>query len=265
MMHLYAGPLKQAPGDVILVDAGNSRTKFAFASGGALWRLCSVCSEPRDVAAAARICWSSRFLEDAPRLPDCVVTSVRPDLTAAIRSELSGLVRDFYSLDFGSLRGLSFASAAEFVAPDRVADTIAAASGPCPAIVIDLGTATTMDVIDSSQVHLGGAIMPGVMFTGGIGRSPCMASGPQSVISGTLPGQHAAAVLGHAGAVDRLCGMFMAEVGPARIVATGGYARDIVPHCRERITIDDDLTLRGSRIAHALWSAQRHSNPRTSG
>jgi type III pantothenate kinase len=257
--------------DAILVDVGSSRVKFALAAGAELRRLGSAPSQAQATArAAAAALDAARARRGAPGtgnappsavggLPgtddplSCVITSVKPELNDVVRDALSPGVRDFRFLGFGDMPGLAVSTLASYVAPDRLANIVAAAAGPCPAIVADLGTATTVDVLDAGHVHLGGAIMAGVQFTGGF-LATMPPAGPQDSILGShAAARHAAAVYAHAGAIDRLCELFTQKVGPARIVATGGLAAHVVPHCRDAIGVDGDLTFRGTRLAHISW------------
>lgn len=239
----------------ILVDVGSSRTKFAFAADGMMRRLGSVPSAA-DLAQVTRDILRSRLLRKASGRSDCVITSVKPELSNVLRDALSPFVRGFFFLNFEHVPVLELATLARYVAPDRLADIIAAAEGECPAIVVDVGTATTVDVIDAGRVHLGGAIMPGMLFTGQFRPAGHVEDHAQSILGSTVAARNAAAVCGHAGAIDRLCEMFAGRVGPARIVATGGLAAWVVPACRSVITVDNDLTLRGTRQAHTRLCAR---------
>lgn len=255
----YVGVCATASGSeippAILVDVGSSRTKFAFAADGLLRRLGSVPSAA-DVAQVTRDILRLPLLQKASGRSDCVITSVKPELSNVLRDVLSPVVRGFFFLDFEHVPELELATLARYVAPDRLADIIAAVEGECPAIVVDIGTATTVDVIDAGRVHLGGAIMPGMLFTGQFCPAGHVEDQAQSILGGTVAARNAAAVCGHAGAIDRLCEMFAERVGPARIVATGGLAAWVVPACRSVITVDNDLTLRGTRQAHIRLCAR---------
>lgn len=240
--------------DAMLVDVGNTCTKFAFAIGSKLFRLGSVRSVAPDVTLGAKAALAATLPRDAGDEFDCAVTSVRPQLNGIVRDAFSGRAKDFFFLNFDRLCELPVVTIVDYIAADRVADVAAVTEGECPAIVIDFGTATTMDVIDTDHVHLGGSIMPGIVLNDNFCATAPPVKRKQSILDANVAAsRHAAAVYGHAGAVDHLCEKFAAEVGPARIVATGGLAQHVVPHCRADITIDDDLTLRGTRRAHVWW------------
>jgi len=144
----------------------------------------------------------------------------------------------------------------EDVGADRIANAVAVRDRyGSPAIVVDFGTATTFDAIAADGAYLGGAIVPGVevsleaLFARAslLGRveltEPVAAIGrstAEAIRSGTI--------FGFAAQADGLCRRFLDELGPARVVATGGLGGLIAPHCRVIETYDPWLTLHGLRI-----------------
>ena len=137
---------------------------------------------------------------------------------------------------------------------DLVADSVAAmADYPLPVIVLDMGTATTITVVDRHGNYIGGAIVPGVNLslnalasgTSLLQRVPLEA--PKKVINTmTLESMQSGAVFGAASMIDGMIDRFEEELGEScSLVATGGIAGKIVPHCRHNITFDKYLLLRG--------------------
>ncbi|GAC1335277.1 MAG: type III pantothenate kinase [Chloroflexota bacterium] len=126
----------------------------------------------------------------------------------------------------------------------------------CPAIVVDLGTATTVDAVTSDGAFAGGAIAPGLevseraLFerTAQLPRVPLVA--PGRYIGGDTVGSLQSGLLyGYAGLVDGLVDGFRAELGDrARVVATGGLATTVGPHARTIERCEPDLTLEGLRL-----------------
>lgn len=143
------------------------------------------------------------------------------------------------------------------LAGDLVVGSVAAiACYGAPAIIMDLGTATTIVVIDKDGCYRGGAIIPGVKLSYG-----ALASGtsllpsisitpPEKVIAtNTVDAMRSGAVFSTAAAIDGMIDRMQEELGYAcRLVATGGLASSITPYCRHAITCDDDLLLKG------LWT-----------
>jgi type III pantothenate kinase len=141
---------------------------------------------------------------------------------------------------------------------DRFVNAIAAhehARGA--AIVVDLGTAAKFDAIASDGTFLGGAIAPGMRIAAEAltSRAARLAGvpleRPKRVVGRTTEtSMQAGIVIGWAAMVDGMVTRIKAELGPARVIATGGLAPLIVP---STVHIDDvvpELTLNGLRIAH---------------
>ena len=125
-----------------------------------------------------------------------------------------------------------------------------------PAVIIDMGTATTMTVVDKNKSFIGGVILPGVAIAlqsleSGTAQLPhIQLKAPQKAIqTDTIECMQAGVVYGNAGAMDALIDRMFAELGyEATVIASGGLAPLIVPHCRHRIIIDDELLLKGLDI-----------------
>lgn len=142
---------------------------------------------------------------------------------------------------------------------DLVAAAVAAmAQFPLPAIVIDMGTATTVTVVDEGNRFIGGAIIPGVAVsmealsagTSLLQKVPLEV--PKKCISTTtIECMQSGAIYGNAALLDGMIDRFEAELGKkTSIVATGGIAPKIIPHCKHPIVYDEDLLLKGLGIIY---------------
>ena len=153
------------------------------------------------------------------------------------------------------------------VGADRIANAVAATKlfvGQ-PVVVVDFGTAITVDALSANGEYLGGAIAPGLetsatgLFraTAQISRVPLVA--PRSVIGkNTTASVQAGTVLGTAGLVDGLVERVVDELGgDARVISTGGLASMVVPHCRSIEKIEPLLTLDGLRLIFELNTGDR--------
>ena len=147
------------------------------------------------------------------------------------------------------------------VGADRVVNSVAAASKyGTPVVVVDFGTATNMDVVDASGAYIGGVIAPGLEVsqsalidaTAALRRVDLVP--PRAPIGkSTVEAIQAGLLFGHAGLVDGILDRIMSEMdGAPAIVATGGLASTIVPHCRMVDRVDDTLTLDGLRIIYDM-------------
>ena len=125
-----------------------------------------------------------------------------------------------------------------------------------PAIIMDLGTANTIMAVDGQGAYRGGAILPGVVIglealAAGTSLLPSIAvSAPEKAIgTNTVDAMRSGAVFGTAATLDGMIDRMEAELGEkCCLIATGGLASAIVPHCTHEIICDDDLLLRG------LWA-----------
>ena len=132
----------------------------------------------------------------------------------------------------------------------------------CPVIVMDLGTANTVTVVDKDGAFRGGAILPGIKLgyaalAAGTSLLPdiSITPPPKAVASNTVDCMRSGAVFGTAAILDGLADRMEAELGyPCTLVATGGLASSIIPYCRREIVCDDDLLLKGLWI---LWEKNR--------
>lgn len=140
------------------------------------------------------------------------------------------------------------------VGSDMIVDAVAAIHEyPKPIIVIDMGTATTMSVIDKAGNYIGGVILPGLKvsldsLSGKTAQLPYISlSMPDKVIGkNTIDCMRSGIIYGNAAQLDGIMDRMEAELGEkASAVATGGLARFITPLCRHQIVYDDALLLKG--------------------
>ena len=145
------------------------------------------------------------------------------------------------------------------VGADLIAGAVGAlASYDPPLIVIDMGTATTLCVVDAQRSFIGGIIMPGIRVSlESLVSEASMLQGislkmPRRVIgSNTVDAMRSGIMLGSASMLDGLIDRVSEELGtkPA-IIATGGWSSRVVPACRHEIILDDNLLLDGLRLIY---------------
>lgn len=142
---------------------------------------------------------------------------------------------------------------------DMVATAVGALSAhKPPIIIIDLGTATKMFVLDKNGCFIGGAILPGVVLSmnalsAGTSQLPFVPiEAPlKSISANTVDCMKSGAVFGAASAIDGMVERFEAQLGQqAQIIATGGLADVIYRHCKRSIIHDPHLILRGLGIIY---------------
>lgn len=145
------------------------------------------------------------------------------------------------------------------VGADRIVNCVAAFERyGGPTIVVDLGTATTFDVISQRGEYLGGAIAPGIgisadaLFERAAKLGRVNIRKPSKVI-GTNTVDHIQIGLyyGYIGLVDGICERMIAELATeTKVIATGGFARMLAETSRTIRHVDENLTLDGVRLIY---------------
>jgi type III pantothenate kinase len=137
---------------------------------------------------------------------------------------------------------------------DRVADAVGAIGEyPCPLIIVDMGTATTISVIDGQKNFMGGMIIPGLQVSldslaNRTSQLPHISlEAPKKVIgTNTVDCMKSGIIYSTAGSIDGAIERIEEELGETcTVVSTGGHARKIIPYCHHEILIDPHLLLKG--------------------
>lgn len=137
---------------------------------------------------------------------------------------------------------------------DLVVDAVAALSRYQPPIaVFDMGTATTMSVIDAKGDYIGGMIIPGLRLSvdalsAHTAQLPYIHLGvpPRLIGTNTVDCMKAGAIYSNAAMLDGLVDRVEEELGaPVTVVATGGLMNTILPNCRREIHYHENLMMEG--------------------
>lgn len=249
---------------LLAVEVGNSNTLFGLYDGDRLavtWRSSTQRDRMGDEWFALL---SSLFAADGRALAEVdgvVLSSVVPSVTAAI----GGMARDRLrlepvvvgvALDLG-LRVLT--DDPREVGADRLADSVAAfARYGGPAIVVDLGTATTFDVVSAEGDYLGGAIAAGLatsLDALAAGAAQLFSVGlslpPRAIATNTVDHLRSGVVLGHLAMLEGMVTRIRRELGaPAPVVLTGGLAPIFAGASPLLDHHDPTLTLDGLRLIY---------------
>jgi type III pantothenate kinase len=147
------------------------------------------------------------------------------------------------------------------VGADRIANAAAAHHlYRGPVIIVDLGTATTFDVVSREGDYLGGVIAPGIstaaeaLFTQASMLPQVELTAPKHAIgSGTVSAMQSGIVFGYVGLIEGIIARVQRELGDkAKIVATGGWAETIARETTLIEVVNPDLTLIGLRIIYYM-------------
>ncbi len=201
------------------------------------------------------------FSKEFPRVSGAVICSVVPPLTEAVKRALSrmteGEVRviDSSYPDKMKLSGYD----RKKLGNDRIADmTAAKALYGVPCAVFDMGTATTVSVIDGEGVFIGGLIMPGLglsinALSSGTALLPVVEPHLPSELLGTntAAGINNGVIYSQASAIEGICRRLDELLGErVKTVVTGGAAKFVLPLCGRETIYDENLLLKGLKILY---------------
>jgi len=244
---------------ILAVDIGNTQTVLGLIGPLGIESHWRVSTDPTLTADEIRVRIGGLFMLDGRQwdgIERVVISSVVPASTAAYE-ELACRATGKPPLVIGpgvkTGMPIAYGNPHE-IGADRIVNAVAAVDGfGAPVIVIDLGTATTLDVIDGSGAYLGGAIAPGIetsaeaLFRRAARLSAVDLEPPLRAIGrNTCESVQAGLLMGHAGMIDGLVRRAWDEMGcECTVVATGGLASMIAPLCETVGEVDPDLTLKG--------------------
>jgi type III pantothenate kinase len=248
---------------LLAVNVGNTNTVLGVFRGAELehqWRTSTEIERTADELAVL----FGGLLEQADlsfsnQITGVVISSVVPTSTGALRD----MVQRYFNfppvvVEPGTKTGMPILTDnPRELGADRVVNALAAYSrygGPC--IVIDFGTATTYDAVSEKGEFLGGAIAPGLQTKNAslsreTARLPQVElQAPRTAIGkNTVDSIQSALIFGTAAEADGMIERMRKEFGgDATVVATGGLAPLVIPHCQFVDEHDPWLTLEGLRL-----------------
>lgn len=190
-----------------------------------------------------------------------IISSVVPSLTKCVQCAVEKLLRRKVKVVGPGLKnGLKIKTDNPAqLGSDQVVNAVAAlAQYAPPLLIVDLGTATTISVINRGGSYTGGLIMPGLkialdsLVSGTAQLTQVSLDMPKRLIgSNTADCMKSGALYGHASAIDGLITRIEEELGEkCTVVATGGLASLVVPLCKRKIILEDDLLLKGLQIIY---------------
>ena len=191
----------------------------------------------------------------------CIISSVVPQITNVAKLAAEKILKkEVLVLGPGVKTGLNIMldNPGEMGA-DRVADAVAALPYyPVPLVIVDMGTATTVSVVDEKKRYLGGMILPGVrvsldaLISRASQLSGISIEEPKKLIGkNTVDCMKSGILYGNAAAVDGIIDRIEEELGKkVTAIATGGMSGKIIPHCKRKIIQDEDLLLKGLLVIY---------------
>ena len=194
-------------------------------------------------------------------IDDCIISSVVPPVFNSVRTGVIKIIgKQPMVVGPGLKTGLNIhVDVPSQVGSDRIVIAVAAlAEYKAPLLLMDLGTATTIEAVEPDNVYMGGVIIPGVRvsldaLTSRAAQLPGISlDQPKQVIGkNTVDCMRSGMMYGTAAMIDGLVERMEEELGHrCTLIATGGLAQFITPLCRREIILEKDLLLKGLNIIY---------------
>lgn len=201
-------------------------------------------------------------------IEDVIISSVVPDVLYSWQSAITKFLdKEPMIVGVGTKTGIEIKyDNPRSVGSDRIVDAVAAYEkygGPC--IVVDLGTASTFDVINDKGVYLGGSIAPGIkvaldaLVTGTAQLPTIELHDPETAIARNTPESiNSGMIYGYIGLIDGIIARLLDEIKEkckvdekdVKIISTGGYSELLASESKYIDIIERDLTLEGLKLIH---------------
>ncbi|MBP3705126.1 MAG: type III pantothenate kinase [Clostridia bacterium] len=249
---------------LLTIDVGNTNITLGVYDGDTLLFVSRMATKPprmEDQYAAELLAILKLYGVEAAQIDGAVLSSVVPRLT----DYLAKAIRRVWNVDpfIVSTASVPEVTVKPGVSNELGADLVVGAAAakalyPCPSIVIDMGTATTLTGINSKGEVCGVIIIPGLgtsldaLTNGAAQLSSVSLQAPPNVLgTNTMECIQSGMIYGTACMLDGLCDRIEEEMGETcTVVATGGLAGMVVAHCRRKIIFSDMLLLDGLKI---IW------------
>ena len=249
---------------ILAVDIGNTNVVLGCMEDGKILFLERMATDRRatEMEYLVRIRSVLKYRDiDPAKLEGAIICSVVPIVTMNIRPAVEQLTgKQAVVVGPGLKTGLRInIDNPGALGADRVADAVAAVNlYSVPLITIDMGTATTVGVVDETKTFIGGMIVPGVMVSlnalaGGTAQLPHISLDPPKYAIGrnTVECMQNGIIYHNAAGVDGMIDRIEQQLGKkCTVVMTGGLSAVIAPHCKHEMIVDPELLLKGLMILY---------------
>ncbi|MCD8181401.1 MAG: type III pantothenate kinase [Firmicutes bacterium] len=197
---------------------------------------------------------------NAASVGGAIISSVVPSVTDTVKGAVKKIIhKDAMVIGPGIKTGLSIKTDNPAqLGSDLVVDAVAGIHEyGAPIIIFDMGTATTISVVNKEKEYLGTVIMPGMMISlnamvSGTSQLPKISLDvPKKLIGTNTPDCMKSGILyGTASSIDGMIDRIKEEIGDVTVVATGGLAGTVIPLCKNKVILDDELLIKGLMIIY---------------
>lgn len=247
---------------LLVFDVGNTNVKMGLFEGDSLVMLARISTDAGktgDEFACEIKGVFDVYAQDTKKVDGIIISSVVPPVLTALKRATKVLF-GITPLVVGP--GIKTGLNLKIDNPSSVgADLVTGCVGAIalygsPCIVIGMGTATTMCAVDKSGAMTGGAIIPGAAVAlnalaqqGALLPVVAMTAPDRVIGKNTDECMRSGIVIGTACMIDGMIERMEEEMGEkCTLIATGGLANEIIPCCRHKIELRDDLMLQGLKI-----------------
>ena len=253
---------------ILAVDIGNTHICLGTAEGDSVRQIARLVSDPlrteNEYAVLIRQMLAFEGI-GADGFEGAILSSVVPPLTGTMKLAIQIVTgKDALVVGSGIRTGLNIRIDDPAQLGGDLAVGAVAALHECrpPMVILDMGTATTISVINGKGEFVGGAIAPGLglSITALAERTSQLPDIPveapaKCIGRNTIDCMKSGAVFGTASMIDGMIARIEEELGEeTTVIATGGLAARVIPHCRHAIRYDGDLLLKGLAV---LWQKNR--------
>ncbi len=249
---------------ILTIDIGNSNIMLGGFDGDVISFVVRISTEtPKTPDEYASKILGVLALHDIDRenINGAIISSVVPPLNSIMKKAIK-LIWGIDSLIVGP--GIKTGINVHCDTPSSVgADLICACVAAhsiygSPSLIVDMGTATKMTVVNEKGAFIGVSIIPGVLMglnalSDDTAQLPKVElEAPKSIIGkNTSDSMRSGVVYGNASMIDGMIDRINNEVGTVLpVYATGGIAPMIIPHCKHDIKLDEYLVLKGLNILY---------------
>ena len=244
---------------ILTIDIGNSNIVLGGVQDDAIVFQARLRTETTKTS--DQYCVDLKILLDVNKISSediegCIISSVVPQVLNAFQSaikKLTGKVSLVVGPGIKTGLDIRLENPGQTGADLVVADVAALREHKPPLIVIDMGTATTMSVLDENGAHIGGCIIPGVRISmDALTERTALLPGLQldqpkrAIGRNTIDAMRSGIMMGTASMLDGMVERMEQELGSkTTVIATGGIAQFIVPLCKTPMIYDKDLLIKG--------------------
>ena len=251
---------------ILALDVGNTNIVVGCIDEENIFLECRISTDREKTEAEYAVMFKNLldvYDVDMAQIEGAVISSVVPPVTNALKNAIFTVTgHKPIEVNVNMNHGLKFATDdPKEIGNDLLVVAVAALKEfSAPLTIFDLGTATTISIIDKDAIFKGVSIFPGIktamnaLFTHASQLPEIKIEAPKSVIgTNTIESMQSGAVFGNVAMIDGMIDRIEAELGyETTVLATGGLAKFLIPHCKHKIHYDDSMLLKGLYILYKM-------------